>query len=260
MGALDTFDGMMRVAQEYGPYVRAVCYQHPGSTTAANSTSGVIPGMRMLNPVVLPSSFAAGVKGIRFINISGFVSNGQTMGLVGLEYELGSLNMSTGVFSAGVTMPTKTINGESVQTAAMWNFLVADINISASSPQIDVTYTNQAGTASRTATLTLPANPARGSAFWVTRYLQGDDTGVRAVTNMTKSAGTAGTLKFYGLLPLQVLKSDDQGVTFLPRMAHAAMPPFIATASEKIAMYRFGRDAYAGGGNFFLNLYGLPEI
>lgn len=214
----------------------------------------------MKAPLVLPASFGTGVKGVRFVNINGFLSNGQTMCLVGIEYLLGTLALATGTFTAGVSMPTKIINGESVTTASMWNFLVADTDLTATTPLITITYTNEAGTGSRSAALTLPTNAQNYTACWVTRYLQGDDTGIRAVTNMTKSAGTNGTLKLYGMLPLQVIKCDDQGSTFVPKMAEGGMPLWVAEASEVISFYRFGRDANAGGGAVFVNLYGLPEI
>lgn len=260
MGALDTWDGMMRLAQEYGPYLRSVIYQNSGGATAAISTAGVIPAARMPNPLVLPASFGTGVKGIRFVNINGQVSNGQTMLLVGLEYLLGTLDMNTGTFTDGVVMPTKIVNGESVQTAAMWTFLTVTANVTATSPVVTVTYTNQDGTTSRSAALTLPSNPVNTSAYWMTRHLQGNDTAIRDVTNMTKSAGSAGTVRVYGLLPLQTIFSDDQGVTFLPKMAEGQMPQWVCEASENIGFYRMGRDAHFGGGSMICNLYGLPEV
>lgn len=255
MGAYDTWDGMIRLAQDYGPYARTIT-QKSGS---ASTVTGVIPQTRF-EPIVLPSSFASGVKGIRFVNIGSKISNSNMMMLVGLEYLLGSVNLATGTFTDGVAMPTKLINGESITTAAMWTFLAVTTTLSATSPIITVTYTNEVGTASRSVATTMPSNSNVGTAMFLNTNLQGDDFAIRDVTGITKSAGSSGVVSVYGYLPLHFSRTSFQSNSNVSRMADSSLPLFIGEASEKIGFIGMGQEGYVGGITMVCNLYGLPEL
>jgi hypothetical protein len=159
---------------------------------------------RFDRPITIPS-VTAPVTGFYITAV--VVAPSQVQGqIVGLEYLLGTINIGTGSFTDGVAMPTKTIRGTSVQTAASLAFCAVTSAVSGTST-ITITYTNQSGTTGRTASLTLPNNAALNSAFYIHPHLQAGDTGIRDVTNITRSGGTAGVVAVYGILPIRSIAS-----------------------------------------------------
>jgi len=88
-------------------------------------------------------------------------------------------------------------------------FLVVTTTLTgATTPVLTITYKNQAGTGSKTATLTLPSNPVVNSAFIINPHLASGDSGVQDITNLSISTGTGGVIKIYGALILG--KTYDQ--------------------------------------------------
>ncbi len=83
----------------------------------------------------------------------------------------------------------------------------------AAAPTITVSYTNQAGTAGRTATniLATANSPAAGSTYFL--GLQAGDNGVRSVQSLTLSASWAsGTMNLVAYRPLAALELPAAGV------------------------------------------------
>lgn len=238
---LSSIDQMIANAENYGMFRRFVAQFDTGGVTSANSTSGFVIGRRWPSTVIIPT-ITSPCTGVYFSymkahgNHTGF--NNMIVGV--LEYDLGSINMSTGTFSDGVAMPTKNIMGSSIQSATQLLVLEVSAAVTATTPLITITYTDQDGNTGNTATLTLPTNPALNSVFLCNPYLASGDSGVQDITNITKSAGTAGTIHAYGLLILNVMKTGSvagaQGLDqlTLPRV------PWIATQGETVAIYEFG--------------------
>lgn len=75
---------------------------------------------------------------------------------------------------------------------------------------ITVTYTNQDGVAGRTGSYLIPTLSIAGQAFKVP--LQGNDYGVRDVTNVTTVGGTSGTLQIHGVVTIfsEVMTTANQ--------------------------------------------------
>jgi len=213
------------------------------TTTAANTTSGYVTAQRLNNPIAMMSSFGSGVSGAVLTRCDMVNITSSTALLCAIEYELGRIDLATGTFTAGSTMPTKSVAGVGIQTAAEMMFLVSTTTATATTPVITITYTDQDGNTGQTASMTLPTNSLINSAYSISPHLATGDTGIRAVTNMTKSAGTVGILRVYGLL---VLQTTIQGVGGMPsRLPQLTLPliPWTVAASEIISFYRIGSTA-----------------
>jgi hypothetical protein len=169
----------------------------------------------------------------------GSVVGGTTM-TGALEYTLGTLTVSGNSFSSGVTMPTKTVMGTSLQTAASEPMLVVTAALTASNPVITITYTDQDGNTGNTAVLTLSSNTLINSAFRIAPYLANGDTGIRAVTNISTSTGSAGSLAVMGLLPVNATQSTNASGFGAMSPLEQPIPIYLWEAGEKIAFYRYG--------------------
>jgi hypothetical protein len=175
--------------------------------------------------------------------------------LAGLEYLLGTLTVSGNSFSAGVTMPTKTVRGEAVQTNANICIMHVLTALTATTPVVTLTYTNQAGVGSRTATLTLPSNAGASSCFLVHPHFQADDLSIYALTGASISTGSAGVLEIFGILPLS--KGVTVGVNgYNTDFLSSSEVPYLGVSGENIGFYRLGTG---GAGEGIIHLQGIPE-
>lgn len=257
MAVLDSLKNMITSFQNDGPYCRFIHGTISSGVTQANSTSGRINCARMSKVLTLPSSFGAGIKGVKFTNIHGHANSDRCHLIVGIEILLGTLVVG-GSFTGGGLIAQREVEGELIQPATILNFVTVSANVTGT-PALTITYTNQDGTTSRSATPTLPAAPVADSAFFLNRHLQGGDSGIRQVTNMSQTGGSAGTVEVRGLLPLKIIECHGSGSTHIPQMVDAVMPNYLGLASDKIAMYKMG-DGVTGGGTFAaLGVYGLAE-
>lgn len=218
-----------------------------GATTAATATCGYVTAQRFNNPIVMPS-MGSGVTGawLTYCRMSSAAST--TTCMAGLEYLLGTLTVSGNSYSDGVAMPTKTVKGTSVTTAASAIFAVVTTTMTATTPVLTINYTNQAGTTGRSCTITLPTNAAAGSAFLITPHLQSGDTGIRdlsasAPNGLSISTGSAGVIKLYGVLPLSESASNFTDVPYTPDPLTVPQVPILCEAAESVGFYRFGNTA-----------------
>jgi len=196
---LRSFDDMISQATGQGMFRRAMVYVKT-TTTSATTSSGYVNLCRVPTSIVVPS-FGGSVTAAYFTYIRSCVSNGSVPIIGGHETLLGTLTVSGNSFAAGSTMPTKTIEGSSIQTSSMFTVIVATTALTATTPVLTVTYTDQDGNTGQTATMTLPSSPTLNTGFFLTPHLASGDTGVRAITNMSISTGSAGVLKAYGVIP-----------------------------------------------------------
>lgn len=233
-------------------------YLRMGSTiTAATTGSGAVTIMRGTQRPQMPSN-GTGVNGFIATNAWGFNNVTNTVMMYGLEYELGSLAVSGNTFTDGVAMPTKTVRGASITTAASLVFATVTTGVTATTPTLTITYTDQDGNTGNTASLTLPTSPVANSGFYVTPHLASGDTGIRDVTNISISTGTAGTIKVYGVLPLMISSqaSSNLGLATVLNSFNATIVPYLIEPNEYIGFYRFGST---GAGEFYAGFNLTPE-
>jgi hypothetical protein len=187
----------------------------------------------------MPSSFGTGVTGA-YLTYCRIIGVTNTMVICGIEYLLGTLTVSGNSYSAGVSMPTKTVKGVSTQTAASYAFAVVTTNLTVTAPVLTVNYTNQAGTTGRSCTLTLPNSPVSSTAFFLNANLQSGDSGIRTLsaTGMSISTGSAGVIKLYGVLPLSSSSGAVGASCFTPDPLTVSEVPYKIEASENINFYR----------------------
>lgn len=239
---LNSFDTLIASSSANGPLLRSY-YSRLSATTAANITSGYVTAQRYPSPLIMPASFGTGITGAVFPYIRMVNEDGNTAIVCGIEYNLGTLTISGNTFADGVAMPTKTIRGSSIVTATQMAFLQVSANLTATTPVITITYTDQSGNTGNTATMTLPTNATLNSAFNITPHLANGDTGIRDITNMSTDVGTAGSLVVRGLLVLNV--SNNSTGAMCGSQDPLTVPHLMwkAEASENIAFYRLGNTA-----------------
>lgn len=215
MATLDSIDGLISSAMSNN--TRPVLFQGftTANSTAANITSGSVTIQRCPASYTT-SNYGGGVtSAYPFVQL--FSENQATM-LAALEISMGTLTINGNSFADGSTMGTKSlrVGGASYTETLASIFPVVFVSATATSttPVLTITYVNQAGTGGRTCTMTLPSNVAINSCFAMAPHLQSGDTGVRDISNMSISTGTAGTLKVLGLLPIYVSAQNGAGSSY----------------------------------------------
>jgi len=254
--SLSSIDAMIAAARTHGTMNRVIYDILTTVTTAGSLTSGAIGMQRMPSPLVIPA-MGAGVTGCYPVVFDMVTEDANTIMVAALEYTLGSLAVGTGVFTAGVSMPTKTVEGEAILTASIEPMLVVRTSITgATTPLITITYTNQDGVTGRTAQLTLPTNPVIHGAYRISPHFQSGDTGMRAVTGMTKSVGSGGVLDVMGLLLIHTTTAHASAGSMhsVPPLSEPTIM-WKLTTGERIALYRTG----ALGGAIVGHVVLLPE-
>lgn len=237
---LNSIDNMLSQAQAKGIMSRLFIDRVGAATTAANTTSGYVTAQRYPTSITLPSSFGSGVTGIVFPYVRMAQEDTSQSLICCLEYSLGTLTVSGNSFADGVAMPTKTIRGVSITTSAEIPMVVVTTSLTATTPVLTITYTDQDGNTNQTATMTLPTNSLINSAFLITPHLANGDTGIRDITNISISTGSAGVLKIYGLLVLGFSQSTSASTASFINPISIPLSMWPATTSEIITFYKFG--------------------
>lgn len=239
--SLASIDNMIANCQTYGSMIRSFRLNIPAIQATATVATGGLQAGRCPYNWTIPSmgSGCAGGYMTRFHAISGAA---MTTNMICLEYLLGSINCATNTFTDGVSMPTKTVFGSSVQTASAMTFAVIRTALTGLSV-VTTTFTDQGGTGSNTVAITMPGTQIN-SAFWLEPRMTGNDSGIRDVTNISQTVGTAGIIDIYGTLPLAMSMSSTSGVMAQTETEPLVCPTIISyliEAGEKLAIYRFGR-------------------
>lgn len=233
----NSFDKLLALNSQYGPFTRLVCSAETAASPAANATSGLISIHRCKTPLTVPSFNGPTEAFLTYCDMA--YGGNRALPLMALEYNLGNINMSSGTFTAGVSMPTKTIEGSSIQTASMLTCATVTSAVTATTPGLTITYTDQDGNTGQTCSMTLPSSPVLNTAYLMTPHLANGDTGVQAVTNCTKSAGSAGTITFYGLLPLAVGVSSQSMLSGASNPLNTPLPNFPIEAADVLSWWIF---------------------
>lgn len=254
--ATPSIDAMISATQANGSYRRAYNSYLSSTSTAANATSGRISARRFPQAITIPS-MGTGVAGVVMTTINMSNEDASTICLCALEKSLGTLTVSGNTFSSGSSMPTKTIMGTSVTTASVATFAVVTTALTATTPVLTITYTDQDGNTGNTATLTLPTNPNLNTAFLINPHLASGDTGIRAVTNISISTGTAGVIEIFGCLPLAYdINGSTQSCVTVNDLLQGMNAPILCEANDVISFYRLGST---GGVSFSALLIGAVE-
>lgn len=258
MGAnIESIDAMISATNTGGYWSHFFFGINPSTTTAATENCGGVTIQKFSNEVVVPT-LGSGIASARFPGLKMLSTTADSTAFCGLQYELGSLAVSTNTFTSGVSMPSKTIASTSTTTAASLVMAVVTVSTSGgASPVLTTTYTNQDGTASRTSTMTLPNSITLLSGFALWPHLQGTDTGIRSVSNMSISSGSAGTIKIYGILPLAF--GHSQVACAMMSGAPVSTPNVMwpCGAGETIAFYRIGTNQ---AGHVMAHMFGIGDV
>lgn len=244
MATIDSLDNLINQSTSNGAYPIWWHGLSPGSGTAATTSSGGATITRYAQTISLPT-FGSGVTGahLTYCRMAALTSNVSMM--IGIEYNLGTLTVSGNSYVDGVAMPTKTVAGSSITTAASYVMAVVTTTLSATTPVLTFNYTNQAGTTGRSGTITLPTNAAVGSAFLLTPHLQSGDTGIRNLSasgpnGLSISAGTSGVVSVRGVLPLCIGGMPTTYTPTHPDPLAVCNVPYKIESGETLAVYRFG--------------------
>lgn len=236
---LNSLDNIITQATSKGMLTRCFSSLQNAATSAATVNCGKVLCVRHSNTYTVPS-FGAGVTSAYCTYFKGATGTILCMPVMAYEQTLGTLTVSGNVFSAGSAMPTRTIEGTSIVTATVLPMLAVTTAVTGSSPVVTITYENESGTSGRTATLTIPSNTAINSAFLITPHLQSGDSGIRSVSNISISTGSAGVLKVFGLFPLGISLAAVSTGSSTFQFLSSPFPMFPLAASDSIAFYVFG--------------------
>ena len=237
-----SLDDQISLWQTYGAFQRCFAMaQTNNSSAAATTTSGYVTMQKYPTEITVPT-LGTGVTGALCTRLN-MVNEDTSTGLIAaLATNLGNINMSTGTFTDGSAMPTRSVKNASVTTSAQLVVAVVTVAVTATTPTVTITYTDQDGNGSQTATLVLPTSPGINSAFLVNPHLATDDTGIRDITNVTKSAGSAGTIVFYGLHVLKYQTQSSAAALANIPVSNYGVVPWIAAGGDAIQFYRVGTN------------------
>lgn len=254
---LDSIDSILASIDTWGIFNRSFFTRSLGATpTSALTTCGGVSIGRNATGFTMPSVDAA-LEGMYLTkcNLVGPAQGGEW--LLGIEYLLGTLTVSTNVFSAGVSMPTKKVRGVSTQTASMFTVVTPTTGLTATAPTLTATYTDQDGNTGQTATMVFPNSPNTGSGFLMEPHLANGDTGVRAITNLSISTGSAGVLAVYGVLILQIVgqASGNRWATLQP--LKNGLPNYLIEPGNVLNVYSV--EPTSNGTRCFVDIAGVAQ-
>lgn len=246
---LNSIDDILRSQADNGIW-KAFGKTYTSTSTGATTSSGYVTAQKYKHIMQMMSSFGSGITGA-FLTSGNMVTTIAGLNIAGIDYKMATIDLSVGTPSYPYSMPTKMVLGDSIQTASIFTVLHIQTTLVATSPVVTLTYTNQDGTGSRTAALTIPTNAIKKSCFLVSPHLQSGDTGIRAITGMTVSTGSAGVIEVFGVLPLLITVAGT-GAYYPCNFFSSPFPKYIVEASEYIGFYRL--SSTTGGTDMIYNL------
>lgn len=224
----------------------------PAASSGGSATSGYQLLQRVPETITVPA-VGANVTDL-YMQSCKMTGQASGVGITALEFQLGQFTIGTG-FAGGVTMPSRRWSGKAVaaqlcsQMPVLW---ISTNHTGGTQSTYVITYTNQAGVGSRTATIgPLPVNALAGGAYLIAPYLQSGDYGIQSVQNMTQSGQNAGVARVMGLIPvamgMQIANmAGGVPVVLLPN-AQVAI-----AAGDTLAGYRMNSTSSAGLGMSFV--------
>lgn len=253
MAATDSIDGMIESTATYGPMVRSLLLYNQTAGTAATTSSGYVT-TGYLGGMSIPA-LTSPVTSVIITSVDFMGDDSSTQIICGYAQDMGTLTISGNSFASGTAMPTRTIAGTSVTTASVMPLIQITTTLVATNPVITITYTDQDGNTGQTASLTIPTNAAINSCFLISPHLATGDTGIRAITNISTSAGTGGVLKIYGVIPIAYGINLSNAYNIIQPLFNT-LPLFPFVESDRLEFYRIGATSTT---TVLAGVYGVPE-
>jgi len=229
-----------------------------GGNPGAGSFNGTLAGVALTAPVSGQIPFTDPVSGNTYLaRLQAAASQAGTLLLCDRLWHNGGFTITSNTAQTvnSATWPARDADG-----ATDGNGVILGLEISASAgaaaPTITVSYTNQAGTASRTATNSFATanSPAAGSFFPI--GLQAGDTGVRSVQTLTLSVSwVSGTMNLVAYRVLAALEltggfipnAIDALTSGFPRLYNGSVPFFIFIPSTTTTSNISGQVVWTQG-------------
>lgn len=172
-----------------------------GSSFLNGSSNGTV-ARTTLGFYTLPS-LPSGVTKYRPTFVSSIAANGSNLSiLVGKMIDMGSLDISTNVFTTGSAYPSRRELGtNSVQTSGLL-YVHPTVTLGGTVGTLNINYTDQGGNSG-----TVAYAMSSGGNLGAFIQLASGDSGVQSITNTTNRSGGAaptGTVKFYGIMPIAI--------------------------------------------------------
>lgn len=236
MAAITTVDALIaRQSNEYEK--RLNLDEHFATARVSTTTSASSLGMHRFGYIeAVPGSLETGVTSYIPLEISVNSTLAPPI-LIAEMFNMGNINLATNTFTDGVAMPTRTQGGVSNQTFSpvIMEFTNA-AGGNATPGNLTITYTNQAGTGSKSSgSMALGASAPQGSGSLM--VLASGDTGVQDITAAAQSGGTTptGTITFWGFLPLDIVYPYVTSVGSVSALLSQAIIARLGTSTQLAA-------------------------
>lgn len=182
-------------------------YEYTTGLGGLFSTTGMVGGAGFSQK--MPGTLPSGVSSF-FVTAgwnNGALSSVPSIALIAKWVPMGSLNISTNVFTDGSAMPTATELGATNTIPGML-LAVATTAITGTPGSLGVTYRDQNNNTAETTSAQAMSAAVAGSAGLI--ILNTTDWGVVDITNMVRSGGSTpvGTIALYGLIPIGVMPTS----------------------------------------------------
>ena len=243
MAVVDSRDALINAANARGAWNILNIDKGSATVTAALTTCGYLTARKFPNTITLPTITSPSTE-VYCTYCRIMASTASVSLMCGKLINLGNINMNTGTYTSGSSMPTNTIAGLSLTTSATHIMAVVTTALTATTPTLTITYTDQGGNTGQTATLVLPTSPVIDTTFLVSPHLANADSGVRAITACTKSAGTAGVITFYGVQELgrSIMIGSGGTIAWEPVLG-MTKPRYPLSGGDVIGFFCFGSTA-----------------
>ena len=221
-----------------GHWLQQPIYDEVNANTTALFATNLKNWQKMGFTKVLPSPLPSGVTAYLVTRLFVTSTNIDVSMLFGKLVDMGSLDISSNVFTDGSAMPTVTALGSS-RVLASPIFVEVTTGLNATPGSLSVTYIDQDGnTAEATTAQAMGASSVAKSAG--VAILNSTDWGARDVTTAARTAGTTptGVVKFWGVIPLGLFIMTPQvdGISFV-----------VDLTNNKCNQFRFGAGDTLGG-------------
>lgn len=240
-----SYDDVIRCNSSYGGAILPLYGESQATATALTTTSNVIARAGWLPTT--PSSFGSGITSFIPTMVSYASSTASSAMLVARLVDMGSLNLSTNVFTDGSAMPTRTYLGTSRPMVSSVILEVTTV-LNATPGSITVTYVDQDGnTAEAGSAMALAASAPVNSVGWY--ILNSGDVGVRDITLMAQSGGTSptGVVKAWGVIPISFVSCAPGGTPSAEDLLVSSFNPVRLGTSEELGVFFVGATAVARG-------------
>lgn len=259
-GTTPSIDSLISASATYGSFFANGTLRLSANTIFTSVTTGLASFRRYPIMSSVPN-YNSPVLG--YLLTSAFANNavsGSTI-IVCLDYLLGTIDCATNTFTQGITMPTKTIRGTSIQTASNLIWACPSSAITGTNLTVNFTYTNEDGITNRSGSFTPSTSSITNTtAIDLSKSLQVNDFGVRSIQNISETGGSSGTLEFYGTLPLAYIcgNNTNQVNSTALNFLNSPLPPYLIETNEKISIYSLTASASLLSIFYFLTF--CPEV